>query len=48
MQLRAIGLLLLLGLVMPLGACELGEGEETEETRGDEADADEEENDKDN
>lgn len=32
MQSRAIGLLLLLGLVMPLGACEWGGGgEETEE-----------------
>lgn len=32
MQSRAISLLMLLGLVMPLGACELGgEGEETEE-----------------
>jgi len=34
---KAIGLLLLLGLVMPLGACDLGGGEnseETEETEG--------------
>lgn len=38
MQSKAIGLLLLLGLVMPLGACELGGGEETEETTGGEAD----------
>ena len=36
MQSKAIGLLLLLGLVMPLGACEVGGegGEETEEIEG--------------
>lgn len=45
MQSKAIGLLLLLGLVMPLGACNLGGGEETEETR--EADDDEEDDQKD-
>lgn len=38
MQSKAIGFLLLLGLIMPLGACDLGGGEETEETRGGEAD----------
>lgn len=39
MQSRAIGLLLLLGLIVPLGACELGGegGEETEEPREQEA-----------
>ena len=37
MQSKAIGFLLL-GLVMPLGACNLGGGEETEETREGEAD----------
>jgi hypothetical protein len=39
MQSRAIGLLLLLGLAMPLGGCELGGGgEETEEPEGGEED----------
>ena len=33
MQSKAIVFLLLLGLVMPLGACNLGGGEETEETK---------------
>ena len=45
MQSKAIGFLLLLGLVMPLEACNLGGGEETEETR--EADEDEEDDQKD-
>lgn len=36
MQSKAIGLLLLLGLVVPLGACDMGgeEGEETEQPSG--------------
>ena len=33
MQSRAIGLLLLSGLVMPLGSCDLGGGENAEETQ---------------
>ena len=44
MQSKALGFLLLLGLAMPLEACNLGGGEETEENRGGEAD---EEDDKD-
>jgi hypothetical protein len=42
MQSKAIGLLLLLGLVMPLGACDLGGGENAEETEEAEDDEDDE------
>ena len=38
MQSKAIGFLLLLGLVMPLGACNLGGGEADEEDDQDEDD----------
>lgn len=47
MQLKAIGFLLLLGLIMPLGACDLGGGEETEETR-EEADEEDSQDEEDN
>lgn len=50
MQSKAIVFLLLLGLVMPLGACNLGgeeETEDTEETRGGEADEEDDQDEKD-
>lgn len=46
MQLKAIGFLLLFGLVMPLGACNLGGGEETEATREGETDKEDDQDDK--
>ncbi len=46
MQSKAMVFLLLLGLVMPLGACNLGGREETEETRGGEADEEDDQDEK--